>query len=193
MSCIGDGDGGGNRKQQQQQDAISFNKYSGVCEFQNDVIFLWVNMPTPDSNVKNEFVIINRKEEEEVEEQVQMTWFGGSKMRIDSPTIQRLLDIGKRASAGDLSDSCGIVLWYRLYNVSKKVFQPYSCLGRLGYHCHDDGGGGGGDDGASESSHPVKIIFNLLDYKYLKVAKGPHGSLSLWDEILQMQKASSLS
>lgn len=179
MSCIGGG--GDPKQQQQQQDAISFNKYSGVCEFQNDVIFLWVNMHTPDSNVKNEFVLIKREKDEE-EEQVQMTWFGGSKMRIDSPTIQRLLDIGKRASKGDLSDSCGIVLWYRLYDVSKKKFQPYSCLGRLGYHCHHD------DE--SESSHPVKIIFNLLDYKYLKVAKGPHGSLSLWDEIMQMQKVS---
>jgi hypothetical protein len=178
---------------------VSFNKYSGVCEFQNDVIFLWVNMNTPDSEVKNDFVVMKKKkkkkknggscnnnnnhngndndDDDDEEEQVQMTWFGGSRMRMDSPTIQRLLDIGKRASAGELSESCGIVLWYRLYNFSKRQFEPYSCLGRLGYHHHES------------ESHPVKFIFNLLDYKYLKVASRPNTSLSLWKEILlQMQQ-----
>lgn len=163
---------------------VSFNKYSGVCEFQNDVIFLWVNMNTPDSEVKNDFVVVKKNDkdgndkddDDDDEEQVQMTWFGGSRMRMDSPTIQRLLDIGKRASAGELSESCGIVLWYRLYNFSKRQFEPYSCLGRLGYHHHES------------ESHPVKFIFNLLDYKYLKVASRPNTSLSLWNEILlQMQ------
>ena len=35
---------------------ISFNKYSGVCEFRNSALFLWVNMNTPDADVRNEFL-----------------------------------------------------------------------------------------------------------------------------------------
>ncbi len=35
---------------------ISFNKYSGVCEFRNDVLFLWVNIDAPDADVRNEFL-----------------------------------------------------------------------------------------------------------------------------------------
>mmetsp|Transcript_12578 Transcript_12578/g.37106 ORF Transcript_12578/g.37106 Transcript_12578/m.37106 type:complete len:93 (-) Transcript_12578:433-711(-) len=35
---------------------ISFNKYSGICEWQNDAIFLWVNIASPDADVVNDFL-----------------------------------------------------------------------------------------------------------------------------------------
>ena len=35
---------------------IGFNKYSGVCEFQNEALFLWVNIGVPDADVRNEFL-----------------------------------------------------------------------------------------------------------------------------------------
>jgi hypothetical protein len=35
---------------------LGFSKYSGVCEFRNDAIFLWVNIGVPDADVKNEFL-----------------------------------------------------------------------------------------------------------------------------------------
>ena len=37
-------------------DNIGFNKYSGVCEFKNDALFLWVNIGVPEADVINEFL-----------------------------------------------------------------------------------------------------------------------------------------
>jgi len=140
---------------------ISFNKYSGVCEFQNDALFLWVNMNTPDADIKNDFVVDNDK--------AQMTWYGGSRMREESPVIQKLISIGKSAANGNLSESCGIVLWYRLYNIEQRKFEPYSCLGRLTYHSHESG------------SQPLKFTWNLLDYDRLKQTSGS----CIFDEIME--------
>jgi hypothetical protein len=162
---------------------VSFNKYSGVCEFQNDVVFLWVNgtfpstgaTNTPGSDVRNDFEWVGGVDQEE-RRYLQMTWFGGSRMRIDSPMIEKLIDIGTRASHGDLPDSSGIVLWYRLYDVAKRSFGPYSCLGRLGYHTHE------------KESYPVKFIFNLLDSKVLKAAQRDVDGSCLLDDIFKLNE-----
>jgi len=141
--------------------AISFNKYSGVCEFQNNALFLWVNMNTPDADIKNDFVVDNDK--------ARMTWYGGSRMKEESPVIQKLISIGKSAANGDLPESCGIVLWYRMYNIEKRNFEPYSCLGRLSYHSHESG------------SQPIQFVWNLLDYDRLKQTSGS----CIFDEIME--------
>eukprot|EP00554_Chaetoceros_debilis_P016438 CAMPEP_0194122506 /NCGR_PEP_ID=MMETSP0150-20130528/50925_1 /TAXON_ID=122233 /ORGANISM="Chaetoceros debilis, Strain MM31A-1" /LENGTH=247 /DNA_ID=CAMNT_0038815397 /DNA_START=63 /DNA_END=807 /DNA_ORIENTATION=- len=65
--------------------SISFNKYSGVCEFKNDILFLWVNIGDPKSSVKNNFLNEGRH----------ITWFGGSRMHEASTVIHRLINIGK--------------------------------------------------------------------------------------------------
>jgi hypothetical protein len=106
-----EGHGGGN---------ISFNKFSGVQEWGNDVIFLWVNLHAPGSEVVNEFLDDGR----------QVTWFGGSRMHDGTAVIRKLVQVG---SATDLesSPSKGIVLWCRNYVQIQKSFTPYICLGRL--------------------------------------------------------------
>ncbi len=38
------------------ESGIGFNKYSGICEFRNEAIFLWVNIGVPNADVKNEFL-----------------------------------------------------------------------------------------------------------------------------------------
>jgi hypothetical protein len=143
---------------------ISFNKYSGVCEFQNDVLFLWVNMNTPDADIKNKFVVDNDK--------AQMTWYGGSRMREESPVIQKLISIGQGAKTGKNPDSCGIILFYRMYNLAKRVFEPYTCLGRLSYDSHEIG------------SQPIRFVWNLLDFDILKQATEPGGSCII-NEIME--------
>ncbi|GFH52193.1 hypothetical protein CTEN210_08669 [Chaetoceros tenuissimus] len=134
---------------------ISFNKYSGVCEFKNDCLFLWVNVNLPTADIKNDFIVDNGK--------AKMSWYGGSRMRPESPVIQKLISVGKRASQGKLPEDCGIVLWYRLYNSDKRVFEPYACLGRLGYENHEP------------NSQPIKFTWNLLDYDILQHANEPNG------------------
>jgi len=84
-----------------------------------------------------------------------MTWYGGSRMKAESYVIQRLISVGKKAARGELKPSSGIVLWCRVYNVKKKGFDPYICLGRLSYHSHD------------ENVHPIKFEWNLVDYDIL--------------------------
>eukprot|EP00558_Chaetoceros_sp_UNC1202_P000004 CAMPEP_0197254086 /NCGR_PEP_ID=MMETSP1429-20130617/67404_1 /TAXON_ID=49237 /ORGANISM="Chaetoceros sp., Strain UNC1202" /LENGTH=290 /DNA_ID=CAMNT_0042716969 /DNA_START=18 /DNA_END=891 /DNA_ORIENTATION=- len=63
----------------------SFNKYSGVCEFKNDVRFLFANINAPDSDIRNEFLNNGG----------QFTWFGGSRMREESESIQKLISMEK--------------------------------------------------------------------------------------------------
>jgi len=65
--------------------AVSFNKYSGVVEWRN-AIFLWVNL-IAGADYPNEFSESGRR----------LSWFGGSKMYEESPSVQRLL----RAGAGE--------------------------------------------------------------------------------------------
>jgi len=141
---------------------VSFNKYSGVCEFQNDVLFLWVNQNSPDAELRNEFLNGGK----------QLTWWGGSRMRAESPAIQKLVSVGRKATKKDLPDSCGIVLWYRMYDSAKRTFEPYTCLGRLGYSTHEIG------------SHPIKFVWDLMDYDVLKNASEPNGNC-VFDEILK--------
>uniref|UniRef100_A0A7S2EEJ7 Uncharacterized protein n=1 Tax=Trieres chinensis TaxID=1514140 RepID=A0A7S2EEJ7_TRICV len=124
---------------------VSFNKYSGVCEWRNEAIFLWVNMGNKDSDVNNEFLEGGRL----------ITWFGGSRMHEQSPVMQRLLNIGKRAARNDLSTNDGIILWCRLFESTKRGFGPYVCMGRVGYHSH------------FSNTHPLKFIWCLLDYDKL--------------------------
>ena len=81
------------------------------------------------------------------------------------------MSVGQRASKGELLDSDGIVLWYRMYD-EKRKFGAYICLGRLGFHTHVAG------------SHPVKIIWNLLDYEILKHASETDGDC-LFEEIMK--------
>ncbi|KAL7556783.1 hypothetical protein ACA910_005224 [Epithemia clementina (nom. ined.)] len=131
---------------------ISFNKYSGVQEWKNGVLFLWVNLNAPQCDVKNEFPGNNGS---------QITWYGGSRMHDQSPVIQRLIQKGKHSHAtieespGDHGESFGIVLWCRRYMASKKCFTPYTCLGRLSYSSHEPG------------SRPLSFLFNLVDHQNL--------------------------
>ena len=143
---------------------ISFNKYSGVCDFKNEVLFLWVNMNTPDADIKNKFVVHNDK--------AQMTWYGGSRMREESPVIQKLISIGQGGKDDILPESSGIILFYRMYNLAKRVFEPYTCLGRLSYDSHEIG------------SQPIRFVWNLLDFDILKQATEP-GRSCIFDEIME--------
>jgi hypothetical protein len=140
---------------------VSFNKYSGVQEWQNNVIFLWVNLNNPmNGSVENDFLDDGR----------QITWFGGSRMDDNSPIIQSLIRIGKRSTSSSSSSSSSsslsavdednavdgaIVLWCRKYDSDEKKFGPYYCFGRMGYHSHVVG------------SYPVKFVWNLLDFDAL--------------------------
>jgi hypothetical protein len=101
--------------------SISFNKYSGVQEWSNAAIFLWVNLHAPDSEVTNEFSHSGRH----------VSWFGGTRMHDATPAICRLKQIGVAAATGKLRPSEGVVLWCRVYNAHQKAFGAYICLGRL--------------------------------------------------------------
>ena len=76
-------------------------------------------------------------------------------MHERTPAIQNLLRIGKMATNEMLAKESGIVLWCRLYDEKKRNFQPYTCMGRVAYHCHDS------------SVHPIKFVWGLLDYETL--------------------------
>jgi hypothetical protein len=120
----------------------SFNKYSGVQEWGNDAIYLWVNVGKKDDDVLNDFLDDGR----------QITWYGGSRMHDETPAILKLLGIGKSKS---LKPENGIVLWCRHYNADAKTHHPYTCLGRLSYESHVPG------------SQPLQFVWNLLDYERL--------------------------
>jgi hypothetical protein len=141
---------------------VSFNKYSGVCEWNNDGLFLWVNIGSPDAEVQNEFL----------EGGTQMTWYGGSRMREESPSIQKLIDVGGKAARGELEYNDGIVLWCRIYQNKKRTFSPYICLGRLAYISHDP------------KSHPIKFLWKLLDYDILLDARH-EGEETLFKRIIE--------
>ena len=133
---------------------VSFNKYSGVCEWNNDAVFLWVNIGSPDAEVHNEFL----------ESGTLMTWYGGSRMKEESPSIQKLIDVGGKAARGELEDTDGIVLWCRIYQQEKRTFSPYTCLGRLAYMSHDS------------KSYPIKFLWKLLDRDVLLNARHEGGT-----------------
>jgi hypothetical protein len=120
---------------------ISFNKYSGVQEWKNDALFLWVNLGNG-GDVVNDFLNDGR----------QITWFGGSRMHDETKVIRRLLRVGRAVGNGQNVSSDGLVLWCRRYNADQKGFTPYVCLGRLSYHSHEPG------------SRPLKFVWNLVDY-----------------------------
>lgn len=246
----------------------SFNKYSGVCEWQNKSFFLWVNFGGPNADTENQFL----------DKAEFVTWFGGAKTQESSPLIQKLINVSREAMLGldgmngnetklkkegsigentvnnasresrnehlpknditqedkrpdlesssdtmaentmtnesvvassnsqhveqekndaakegnsynedlkslsevhqdtektrenpeidaqneqsheqiGLSKDCGIILWCRKYDPMTKRFEPYTCLGRVGYHKHYSG------------TLPVKFIWKLLDYHRLK-------------------------
>ena len=124
-----------------QRNPISFNKYSGVQEWGNNVLFLWINLGLPNSDVTNDFLQNGR----------QVTWFGGSRMHEETPVIQRLLTIGKMVQP----HGGGVVLWCRRYIKERKTFEPYTCLGRLSYVSHDP------------MSRPLVFIWKLDDYDHI--------------------------
>jgi hypothetical protein len=103
---------------------VSFNRYAGVQEWGNNVLFLWVNLGAPNSDVVNEFFHEGRE----------VSWFGGSRMHESTPVIQKLQAIGSKTNL-EKSSSDGIVLWCRKYLVDQKTFSPYVCLGRLSVSC----------------------------------------------------------
>lgn len=117
---------------------LSFNKYSGVQEWDN-AIFLWVNLGGKNNDVVNEFLDRGK----------QITWFGGSRMHDETPVVQRLLKLGCQTQENS------IILWCRRYEDEKKTFGPYVCLGRLAYHSHVPG------------SYPLSFIWTLQDYAAL--------------------------
>lgn len=120
----------------------SFNKYSGVQEWMNDAIFLWVNVGKKDDDIVNDFLDDGR----------QITWFGGSRMHDETPAVQKLLRVGTNKEGAPDS---GIILWCRHYNAAAKTYHPYTCLGRLSYESHIVG------------SRPLQFVWNLLDYHRL--------------------------
>lgn len=142
---------------------LSFNKYCGVQEWKN-AIYLWVNIDndaskSSSSGYTNVFSKRGRH----------MTWYGGSKMREDSPIIQKLIRVGKKAASLAVGNStvekndaattpatsdadASIVLWCRTFDAQTKRLTPYTCFGRLSYVKHDG------------NSHPVAFEWNLLDY-----------------------------
>jgi hypothetical protein len=120
---------------------LSFNKYCGVQEWKN-AIYLWINLGGQNSLV-NDFSSNGRR----------VSWFGGSKMREDSPVIQRLIHMGKDTERRFPSRSTSrIILWCRHYDVQTKKLLPYTCLGRLAYESHVSG------------SQPVAFTWRLIDY-----------------------------
>jgi hypothetical protein len=120
---------------------ISFNKYSGVQAWGNNVLFLWINLNPPQSEVLNEFPGGGR----------QVTWYGGSRMHSGTTVIQQLIQVGKEAEASD----GGVVLWCRQYLAEKRTFGPYVCFGRLTYQSH------------VPTSQPLTFVWNLRDYDSL--------------------------
>jgi hypothetical protein len=98
--------------------SISFNKYSGLQEWGNDVLYLWINLKAPNCTVINEFL-----------EQGQcITWFGGAKMHDQTASILKLVRVGR---AAEKNSAGGVVLWCREYDPERKTFGPYLCFGRL--------------------------------------------------------------
>ena len=134
---------------------LSFNKYCGVQEFKN-AIFLWINLGSKDNPVVNDFLDDAR----------QVTWFGGSRMHDESPVIHKLLNYGQQDNSNGANNNAAdgriskphsnIILWCRRYQTETKQFTPYVCFGRLSYHSH------------VPQSHPLKFIWNLIDYEGLK-------------------------
>ena len=117
------------------QSPVSFNKYCGVCDYKNcDILF--VNFSNT-NEYKNEFLEGGRK----------ITWFGGSKMRGDCPSVLRL------ASLGSNSTCPSVLLWCRFAEGSNTG--PYVFLGRLKYESHD------------KESYPVKFVWRLHDFDAL--------------------------
>jgi hypothetical protein len=92
---------------------VSFNKYSGVQEWGNDVFFLWINLDAPQSTVDNDF------------SHGTIGWYGGSRHHDGSPVMARL----KVART--------VLLWCRKYH--ETGFGPYSLLGRLSVRVVENG------------------------------------------------------
>jgi len=137
---------------------ISFNKYSGILEWQN-ALFLWVNLnygcKIMNRTGSKQGTIVN-----EFSENGQfITWFGGSKMSEDTPVIKRLIEVGSNKNAAATAENQdAIILWVRYDSSSNgSSFSPYVCLGRCGYKSHISG------------SQPVKFTLSLLDYEDLKL------------------------
>lgn len=120
---------------------ISFNKYSGVQAWGNNVLFLWINLNPPHSEVLNEFLDFGRS----------VTWYGGSRMHSGTPVIQRLIHVGKEVEASN----GGVVLWCRQFVAEKRTFGPYVCFGRLTYQSHEP------------ETQPLTFVWNLRDYDLL--------------------------
>lgn len=155
LSSMSEGEWGSSALCRHVSMGLSYNKYCGVQEWGmgGKVLFLWVNIGAPDSDVVNDFLDGGRR----------MTWFGGSRMHDNSRPIQRLIDVGKRASAGTLPTTDGIILWVRLFDPRRKSFGPYACLGRVGYKSHTPG------------TRPLQFVWDLLDYDEL-ITKGSGGN-----------------
>ena len=129
---------------------LSFNKFSGILEWENDAMFLFVNINAPNAEVVNEFLDGGRK----------MTWFGGSRMHDGTTSIQNLIRIGRKARDGKLTDDNGIILWVRMHDPNIKGFTPYACLGRVAYEKHAPG------------TRPLEFVVRLLDYDELMKQAG---------------------
>ena len=87
----------------------------------------------------------------------QITWFGGSNMHINSPSIQRLLTLSQQygQSGSNYEETASVILWARTYDKTKRSFLPYVCLGRVTYVSHDT------------ETHPISFVLALKDYDVL--------------------------
>jgi hypothetical protein len=165
--------------------AVSFNKYSGVQAWGNNVFFLWINLGAPHSDVRNEFLHQGR----------QVTWFGGSRMHDATNVIVQLVRAGLRvaktasiAQSGlvdgraveEEEETAAIVLWCREYDPIQKSFGAYVCLGRLSvrrvpWYCLEYCCARANVSSLflrqlvsyDPASRPLAFVWQLLDYDYL--------------------------
>ena len=81
---------------------------------------------------------------------------------MDDKTVKRIGNEWKKTAKKYKDDKVSnsphsdIILWCRRYQTDTKQFTPYVCFGRLTYHSH------------VPQSHPLKFIWNLVDYDELK-------------------------
>lgn len=127
-----------------------FSKYAGGLEWEN-AVSLFINIGGSDYN--NTFSHGGQR----------VSWFGGSKMHLDTPLVQRLLT-GAEAEeeGGEGGEGAATVLLF-CREVGRET-GAYVCCGRLRYVQH-------------WQVHPLKFEWDLLDFDELAASKPPFKAL----------------